>query len=201
MAWKAATCALVTVGLAEAFVNPLLGPCNAGPVGTCGHLPCYPDRGPTQCIGNSCMCATGYCKYGTNNLRCRAEVPGTSCTVLKVCWTGGLISSTCVDGHCLCRTEMHIGADGKCHSGWWPDKEGMANSTLVNLAEVRAEEDAQVLKNVAIAFSWCAFAAVVMATALWRVRCTLHRPLPAKEEEPGAHYKKLPEDPSLLVTE
>merc|ERR1712187_286576 len=29
-------------------------------------------------------------------------------------------STTCVSGRCLCRTGMHIGLDGKCHSGWTP---------------------------------------------------------------------------------
>lgn len=30
------------------------------------------------------------------------------------------MSSSCVQGRCLCRTGMHIGPDGACHSGWWP---------------------------------------------------------------------------------
>merc|ERR1711920_616953 len=110
-----------------------MGSCNAGPVGSCAVVGCYPSRGPTRCMGNSCMCQHGYCEAGAALKECRAQV-GT-CAVLPCSPTahGGIAATECINGYCLCHTGYHAGgADGKiCERGWWPPKETamIANNT------------------------------------------------------------------------
>eukprot|EP00927_Polykrikos_kofoidii_P047926 TRINITY_DN42202_c0_g1_i1.p1 TRINITY_DN42202_c0_g1~~TRINITY_DN42202_c0_g1_i1.p1 ORF type:complete len:251 (-),score=24.05 TRINITY_DN42202_c0_g1_i1:118-870(-) len=101
--------------------------CPRGPVGSCMVTSCSRLRGPTVCENGQCNCIQGYCRYPNFRIhaqprRCRAQVPGASCHATRFCYKGGIITSSCVSGRCLCRTGMHIGADGMCHSGWWPDK-------------------------------------------------------------------------------
>lgn len=99
--------------------------CPQGPVGSCMELACSPTRGPTECDSGTCNCIAGYCRYPNFRIhaqprRCRAQVPDSSCHLTRFCYKGGFVSSSCVQGRCLCRTGMHIGADGACHEGWYP---------------------------------------------------------------------------------
>eukprot|EP00421_Protoceratium_reticulatum_P016359 CAMPEP_0168390636 /NCGR_PEP_ID=MMETSP0228-20121227/17576_1 /TAXON_ID=133427 /ORGANISM="Protoceratium reticulatum, Strain CCCM 535 (=CCMP 1889)" /LENGTH=139 /DNA_ID=CAMNT_0008403935 /DNA_START=115 /DNA_END=534 /DNA_ORIENTATION=- len=108
--------------------------------------------------------------------KCRAQVPNSSCRWTHVCYKGGLMSSSCDRGICLCRSGMHIGADGKCHSGWWPEASLAAmNATqqrevmaLQLDEETKGEEDHQVSLNMlaAAALLLCPMAVVTAGAAL-----------------------------------
>jgi len=193
----AAAAAVVSL---QGCADPFQPKCNAGPVGTCGHFGCYPTRGPTSCIGNSCMCLSGYCQYGTNFLRCRAEVPDVSCDIVPVCYSSGVASSSCVDGHCLCRSNMHIGSGGACVSGWWPDKptEFAANMTAEEveaMAAADAQEDREIALNVVLAV----LSVVAPTTALMAIMAAVVRMVHnsrvsvADESDEGKskHYQRL----------
>merc|ERR1712008_102733 len=164
--------AAVVISL-QGCANPFQPKCNSGPVGTCGHFGCYPTRGPTDCIGNSCMCKSGYCKYGTNFLRCRAEVPDTSCDIVPICYSSGVASSSCVDGHCLCRSNFHIGSDGACTSGWWPSmlSANMTSEEAEAMAAADAQEDREIALNVVLAV----LSVVVPTTALMAIAAAVVR--------------------------
>lgn len=102
--------------------------CPRGPVGSCLVLGCSKADGPTICEHHKCNCITGYCRYPNTRVhlqprRCRAQVPGSSCHATRFCYKGGFSSTSCVGGRCLCRTGMHIGEDGQCHPGYWPDEQ------------------------------------------------------------------------------
>eukprot|EP00928_Gymnodinium_smaydae_P047995 TRINITY_DN32044_c0_g1_i1.p1 TRINITY_DN32044_c0_g1~~TRINITY_DN32044_c0_g1_i1.p1 ORF type:complete len:208 (-),score=42.90 TRINITY_DN32044_c0_g1_i1:146-769(-) len=179
--------------------NPVEGACNAGPVGSCGYVGCYPTRGPTQCIGNSCMCHEGYCKYGDGSTaRCRAEVKGATCSMSKVCWSGGLVSSTCVDGRCLCRSNMHLGPDNQCHMGWDPVVLLAANTTDLTsmMGEADMEETLAVMLNVALGSAYIMMPLALFAGAIVRFRRS--RDLvsidSSEEAESPALYTKLAAD-------
>mmetsp|Transcript_11567 Transcript_11567/g.26377 ORF Transcript_11567/g.26377 Transcript_11567/m.26377 type:complete len:204 (+) Transcript_11567:88-699(+) len=187
---SAVLAALVAVTL-QGCSNPVELRCSAGPVGSCATSFCYPTRGPTQCIGNACMCATGYCEYGSANKRCRAQVPDSTCTVSHMCWKGGLVSATCVDGHCLCRSNMHVGPDGTCHAGWWPRESSLAASNATVLAtEADPEEDREVVMNVAMALVWFTLPASLAVAAVLHTKRWLGR---ARSVDPEASnpYAKL----------
>eukprot|EP00416_Gambierdiscus_australes_P033301 CAMPEP_0171105820 /NCGR_PEP_ID=MMETSP0766_2-20121228/63498_1 /TAXON_ID=439317 /ORGANISM="Gambierdiscus australes, Strain CAWD 149" /LENGTH=206 /DNA_ID=CAMNT_0011566769 /DNA_START=41 /DNA_END=661 /DNA_ORIENTATION=+ len=182
---------LLVAASLQGCANPVEPRCSAGPVGSCSILACYPQRGPTQCIGNDCMCQQGYCSFGQQLPRCRALVPDSTCTVSRVCWSGGLVSSTCVDGRCLCRTGMHVGEDGKCHTGWWPPSLLAGLNATTELAEVGAdlEENHQVFMNMALAYVWfvtptsllAGMVAWVMRTSRARARQMLEVNCPYEE--------------------
>lgn len=106
---------------AEAFWDT----CPRGPVGSCLTSACSPSRGPTECDIGQCNCLPGYCRYPNFRIhvrarRCRAQVPHSSCHLTRFCYKGGLMSSSCVSGRCLCRSHMHVGSDGQCYPGWYP---------------------------------------------------------------------------------
>jgi len=114
----------VTAGIASAVWDT----CPRGPVGSCTMMSCSAADGPTVCEGGQCNCIPGYCRYPNFRVhlqprRCRAQVPDSSCHATRFCYKGGMASSSCVSGRCLCRTGMHVGADGVCHAGWYPDNQ------------------------------------------------------------------------------
>jgi len=116
----------LTVLSALAFgADAIWDTCPRGPVGSCMMTSCYESRGPTECVDGSCECLEGYCRYPNSRVhvqprRCRAQVPGAFCHFTRVCYSGGLMSSSCVSGRCLCRTGMHVDENNKCQTGWWP---------------------------------------------------------------------------------
>eukprot|EP00927_Polykrikos_kofoidii_P065000 TRINITY_DN607_c0_g1_i2.p1 TRINITY_DN607_c0_g1~~TRINITY_DN607_c0_g1_i2.p1 ORF type:complete len:271 (-),score=30.37 TRINITY_DN607_c0_g1_i2:105-869(-) len=122
MMQRAAVAFSVTAGIASAVWDS----CPRGPVGSCHMMSCSALDGPTVCESGQCNCIPGYCRYPNFRIhlqprRCRAQVPDSSCHATRFCYKGGVASSSCVSGRCLCRTGMHVGADGQCHSGWYPD--------------------------------------------------------------------------------
>jgi len=92
---------------------------------------------------------------------------------------------------------MHIGPDGTCQSGWWPEKEKPAllageNFTATELAAYQAEEDRRVAFNVALAFTWCLIIPTMVATAGLRAHHVLRRGRSIVAEEAQTPYAKLP---------
>ena len=155
------------------------------------------------------MCAQGYCQYGTSNRRCRAEVPDATCSIVPICYSGGLVSSSCVDGHCLCRSNMHIGADGACHSGWWPDGSDQPPSVLAanfTLAQVEAlsaadaQEDREIALNVVLGVLSIAAPTSALLASLAAMTQLFRRSAARKgllvTEEAGPSYEKLLGSPS-----
>eukprot|EP00929_Paragymnodinium_shiwhaense_P085105 TRINITY_DN45561_c0_g2_i1.p1 TRINITY_DN45561_c0_g2~~TRINITY_DN45561_c0_g2_i1.p1 ORF type:complete len:190 (-),score=28.81 TRINITY_DN45561_c0_g2_i1:172-741(-) len=140
------------------------GHCGAGPVGDCAFLGCLPSRGPTQCVGNQCLCSEGYCEYGSKPFkRCRAEVPESSCHISGMCWKGGVMSSSCVEGHCLCRFGMVI-KDGVCSVTGGSSLLGVTNATSIEFdEELDAKERFEVFLNVLGISAWCSIAAGLLA--------------------------------------
>eukprot|EP00929_Paragymnodinium_shiwhaense_P016145 TRINITY_DN124349_c0_g1_i1.p1 TRINITY_DN124349_c0_g1~~TRINITY_DN124349_c0_g1_i1.p1 ORF type:complete len:212 (-),score=26.54 TRINITY_DN124349_c0_g1_i1:201-755(-) len=147
--------------------------CSAGPVGDCAFLGCLPTRGPTQCIGNKCMCQDGYCEYGSMMKRCRAEVPWSSCHISHACWKGGVVSSTCVDGHCLCRFGMGI-KDGVCSFSSGTSMLDVTNATNMELhEELDSQERFEVFLNVLAVSAWFSIAAGLLVASAAFVRKTV----------------------------
>ncbi|CAK0795808.1 unnamed protein product, partial [Prorocentrum cordatum] len=65
-----------------------VAPVPGGPDRVVLHARLQPQReenqGPTECVGDKCMCVDGYCDAGTKTHRCRARVG--VCTVLPCDW-------------------------------------------------------------------------------------------------------------------
>merc|ERR1719361_286544 len=81
---------------------------NTGAVGSCMFSACSPSRGPTHCKLGSCYCNEGFCRYPASTLHvqaryCVARIPGKTCHVSHMCWSGGLTKSFCESGLCMCK--------------------------------------------------------------------------------------------------
>mmetsp|Transcript_1346 Transcript_1346/g.3289 ORF Transcript_1346/g.3289 Transcript_1346/m.3289 type:complete len:205 (-) Transcript_1346:173-787(-) len=145
------------------------GACSAGPVGSCSIVGCYSWRGPSECIGNQCLCMHGYCAAGSAGARCRAQV-GT-CHVLPCNWNhGGIMAVECINGYCLCHSNYHNDGSGVCESGWWPPSllESM-NSTerlaaMSTMAEFEDEVDI-VMAYAKVCCGWAMVATVPLSLA------------------------------------
>merc|ERR550539_818450 len=93
---------------------------------SCKNAPCYDTRGPTVCVDGTCLCMEGYCSIGIGlTARCRAQVPDSSCHASRICWKGGMTTSGCHFGRCLCKTGFHVDEKGVCVKGWWPSDKHM----------------------------------------------------------------------------
>merc|ERR1719195_1686727 len=69
---------------------------------------CAASRGPTICELGTCYCKEGYCRYPASTLHvqsryCVARIPGATCHLSRVCWSGGLSASFCEAGLCMCK--------------------------------------------------------------------------------------------------
>lgn len=142
------------------------------------------------------MCKQGYCRYPMSTIhvqprKCRAEVPNSSCTFTRVCWKGGLLSTSCDRGYCLCRTQMHIGLDGQCHPGWDPEiLLGMNETERAATAldeETIHEENIETAFNVAFATALVTFPAVLAVSGAMLSRRKLR-----STRGDGSEYKELP---------
>lgn len=177
---------------------------NTGAVGSCMVGSCSSSRGPTYCRHGTCYCEPGYCRYPASTVhvqsrRCRALVPHSSCHLTRTCWKGGLMSSSCVKGACMCRSHMHIGCDGSCHAGWSPvAMSSTPNQTLAEEGspELDREESLEIAMNVAIFAAWgaaCTALAAGMGAFAWRKLRRLEQPRSSLlATEPDPEYKELP---------
>jgi len=179
---------------------------NTGAVGSCMFSSCSASRGPTVCHHGTCYCVEGYCRYPASTIhvqsrKCRALVPDSSCHLSRTCWKGGLSASSCVKGACMCRSGMHIGCDGKCHSGWAPLAMSAANASWasdIDAAEIdpelEHEENIEALLNVSIFFAWVAASSAMMIGGVMFLR----RKLRTRYSGP-TEYKELPDDAAPAV--
>jgi hypothetical protein len=183
MAWLARVTALVTVAMSVSAEDTDCTPpvatqgcpmaLNTGAVGSCMVWGCAESRGPTVCRHGTCYCQEGYCRYPASTIhisarRCRALVPDSSCHMTRTCYKGGLTTSTCVKGECMCRSGYHIDCDGNCAKGWDPivPPELLGNTTEMLLAaELDKQEQFEVVLNVAFAVGWLALAGSIVITA------------------------------------
>mmetsp|Transcript_64219 Transcript_64219/g.127026 ORF Transcript_64219/g.127026 Transcript_64219/m.127026 type:complete len:220 (-) Transcript_64219:132-791(-) len=137
---------------------------NTGSVGSCVSSECAATRGPTYCQDGTCYCIDGYCRYPATTLhiqplRCRAAVPHSTCHLTRICWKGGLTTSSCVMGSCMCRSGMHVDCQGKCAFGWFPvgyetPAELNATINLEEEMELDRQEDIEIVANVAMFSLW-----------------------------------------------
>lgn len=116
--------------LTASAYNPEFCPPSAeivpGSVGECDVVssPCPSEKGPTQCIENSCICDDGYCSYGSasaGGLYCAARAIGQTCQRQGDCQEAGSGTTLCVQGLCLCVWNYRFnGLTRKCEKGWEP---------------------------------------------------------------------------------
>merc|ERR1712032_307179 len=177
---------------------------NTGAVGSCMFTQCSAARGPTYCKLGTCFCIDGYCRYPASTIhvqarRCRASVPHSTCHPTRTCWKGGLTSSSCVKGSCMCRSGMHIDCNGKCAPGWYPigyEAPAELNAT-VNLdeeMELDRQEDLEIAANVAMFSLWVGFGAALLFGAVVVVRRRSDAMTSGSLE-----YKKLRDDKLLVA--
>merc|ERR1712187_567072 len=178
----------IAVADGKSDVADILGYCKEKSMGSCMVLDCYPTTGPTLCLNGDCMCAEGYCSY---HGRCRARVPDSTCHVSKFCWKGGLMSTSCVDGICLCRSEMHIGDDGTCHSGWWPDGSDDPKSLAAMDPTVFAEEEAEVMRELYIATCALGLVAGSIGILIRGIAMKTHEHVVAPSDDGATPYEPL----------
>merc|ERR1719410_890974 len=177
---------------------------NTGAVGSCMFTQCSEARGPTYCKHGTCYCIDGYCRYPASTIhveprRCRASVPDSTCHLTRTCWKGGLLSSTCVKGSCMCRSGMHIDCNGGCAPGWYPIGYGAPAelNLTVNLEEemeLDRQEDMEVAANVAMFSLWVGFGAALLFGAVTIVR---QRTNTKRSDSP--EFQKLRDDKLLVA--
>merc|ERR1719473_1415078 len=88
-------------------------------VGSCMLFGCDASRGPAHCKLGKCFCNAGMCPYQGNNGhydRCLQPTGGT-CHVTGFCYNGGMTTTQCVKGYCMCRDGYHLEND-KCENGY-----------------------------------------------------------------------------------
>merc|ERR1719410_1059175 len=177
---------------------------NTGAVGTCMFSQCSASRGPTYCKHGTCYCLDGYCRYPASTFhtqprRCRASVPDSTCHLTRTCWKGGLTTSSCVKGSCMCRSGMHIDCNGQCAPGWYPigyeaPAELNATINLEEEMELDRKEDMEIAANMAMFSLWVGFGAALLFGAAIIVRQRTHAMRTGSPE-----YKKLRDDKLLVA--
>eukprot|EP00929_Paragymnodinium_shiwhaense_P097860 TRINITY_DN5944_c0_g3_i2.p2 TRINITY_DN5944_c0_g3~~TRINITY_DN5944_c0_g3_i2.p2 ORF type:complete len:204 (-),score=47.97 TRINITY_DN5944_c0_g3_i2:283-894(-) len=169
--------AICLVSDAAAFTCPPA--LNVGSVGSCMTTGCAASRGPTDCKWGTCWCKEGYCRYPASTLHvqsryCVARIPDATCHLTRFCYSGGLTSSFCESGYCMCKFGMHPekDADGnfQCVASAGELAAAVAlNATAVEiqtLLEQQSHSESAVAKNVAMATAWgCVAFAFVMVSA------------------------------------
>merc|ERR1711994_808938 len=115
----------------------------------------------------------------------------------RTCWKGGLTTSSCVKGSCMCRSGMHIDCNGKCAPGWYPigyEAPAQLNATINMQEEMEldSQEDMEIAANVAMFALWMGCGAALFIGA---VVITRHRLRPADNSE----YQKLRGDNLLAA--
>jgi len=100
---------------------------------------------------------------------------------------------------------MHVGSDGACQSGWWPDKSDppasvlASNLTAVDLAAAKAEEDGEIALNVVLGVLFIVAPTSALLASLAAVtklfRGSAGRTGPFVIEEAAPRYEKLSGSP------
>merc|ERR1719401_2134873 len=110
-------CALLSAAEAWSMDTRCPMALNTGAVGSCMFSNCDKSRGPTYCAHGTCYCQQGYCRYPASTLHiqsryCVARIPGATCHLSRFCWSGGLTTSFCESGLCMCKFGLHPVSDG-----------------------------------------------------------------------------------------
>eukprot|EP00929_Paragymnodinium_shiwhaense_P097856 TRINITY_DN5944_c0_g1_i4.p2 TRINITY_DN5944_c0_g1~~TRINITY_DN5944_c0_g1_i4.p2 ORF type:complete len:179 (-),score=44.80 TRINITY_DN5944_c0_g1_i4:314-814(-) len=140
---------------------------------------CAASRGPTDCKWGTCWCQEGYCRYPASTLHvqaryCVARIPDATCHLTRFCYSGGLTSSFCESGYCMCKFGMHPeknedgGYDCVASAGELAAAvaQNATAAEIQNLLEQQSHSDSVVAKNVAIATAWgCTAGAFVLVLA------------------------------------
>merc|ERR1712039_1083578 len=109
-----------------------------GSVGSCMFGSCSATRGPTHCRLGSCFCNEGYCRYPVTTLHlqsrtCRQRAGTNTCHATRVCYNGGLTSTTCSGGLCFCKFGLRYNCQAqKCEPNF-------GELTATELEEVQKE--------------------------------------------------------------
>merc|ERR1719433_1613209 len=128
---------------------------------------CSPSRGPTTCSFGSCFCKAGYCRYPASTVHvqsryCVARIPGATCHLTRVCWSGGLTESFCEAGYCMCKWGLspvkQPGGKYLCE----PKPSDLAAAIARNapqgeiemLMEHKEHSDRMAAENLAVATAW-----------------------------------------------
>merc|ERR1711862_348321 len=155
--------------------------------GSCMFSKCAVSRGPTECEMGTCFCQEGYCRYPASTLHiqaryCVARIPDKTCHLTHFCWSGGLETSFCESGLCMCKWGYHPvkNDEGKyeCVSGASEMAVALAaNATaeeIRNLIESQEHSNQMVTLNMFIAALWASavvfFLTVGVALAVRRLR-------------------------------
>lgn len=169
---------------------------NTGSVGSCMFSSCSPSRGPTHCRLGGCYCNSGYCRYPSTTLHiqaryCAARIPGATCHASRFCWSGGLSTSMCDSGLCMCKWAHHPVQQGNGKYLCRPDANALAlavahNATqeeIMNLLEFQEHADRMAAYNILTGALWvCAGVAFVVGGIVIRKRqskieCSDYSPL------------------------
>merc|ERR1712066_71933 len=141
-----------------------------GAVGSCMFSNCDKSRGPTYCAHGTCYCQQGYCRYPASTLHiqsryCVARIPGATCHMSRFCWSGGLSTSFCESGLCMCKFGRHpvSAGNGKYTCDESSDMiADIANDAtqekIENLLAFQSESDLLTTYNLLTAALWVAVA-------------------------------------------
>merc|ERR1719203_1312020 len=155
---------------------------------------CSQSRGPTQCIRGSCYCQEGFCRYPASTVHvtsryCVQRVPGSTCHATRVCYKGGLTTSFCEKGLCMCKWGYRLDEDGQCVPPGDLSLAGMGNFTgaaAEELAEIQRMENMAVSLNILLFCLYVTMAAMAMAGGAVLLRRRFRAPAAA-----AAEYKLL----------
>jgi len=159
---------------------------NTGSVGSCMIFGCSSSRGPTHCRMGGCFCNEGFCRYPASTLHvqsryCVQRIPGSTCHTTRVCYKGGLTTSFCEKGLCMCKWGYSLGSDGSCVASSSMSLADLGNSTE-DLESLREQENL-IAYNVAMFAVWVAG----FVTALTAGATIVYRSLRAQPEEENGY--------------